>query len=316
VVSDVAALAHHYAQLTDPPTLMERVHHAWRRRGKRFILPPSWTAQAEISVQAYVEGVAANAMFACDQGRILGSLQARVVASKLKNGPAVMIDLIDDPRIARAGEQLAGSLAISGFFGLDFLLEQGTGIPLLLEMNPRCTQVAHVAMNGQDRQTDLAGILWSHWSGRALPQADADDPLKSSIGFYPHALEWGAGSSFLQRARLDVGAEDRLVVDRLASGNPALSARAYRAARRQLKTWKRQVSAPEVSPLYYFEPQAASPVGLVSGPSSPPENLETEIVRLADSSAAPRPGQAVAALPSGAAPTQQASPQPMLSPSL
>ncbi len=248
VVNERATLREQWARLRVKPT-------RWQQ-ARRVLLPaahaaPSGHTDAEISVQAYIEGVAANAMFACDRGRVLGSVQARVVAAKWKTGPAMLIELIDDPQIDRAGALLAASLELSGFFGLDFILERETGAPYLIEMNPRCTQMGHIAVSGH---ADLAGLLWAQWSGQSAPPA-GQPGLSTSIGFYPQAAQWAPGSRFLEKARPDVCHHDRTMVDRLAAGDPALTARSRRVARAQLVKLKRSVLPPETRELFYFDPE-------------------------------------------------------------
>jgi hypothetical protein len=250
IVEDRAELPRHYARLHAAPPVLTRIKDLLLPSGNHYSRPSdSWISEPEVSAQTYIEGTAATAMYACDKGRVLGQVQARVVASKGKTGPAIMIDLLADARIERAGTLLASSLRLSGFFGLDFILEKDTGAPYLIEMNPRCTQLGHVALPGQ---ADLAGLLWAQWSGHPAPEIGGSE-LSPSVCFYPEALDCVTDSSFLERARLDVSPEDRAVVDRLARGNPALLARSYHAARAHLRTLKRSMIPPQRAPIYYFE---------------------------------------------------------------
>jgi len=83
-----------------------------------------------------------------------------------------------------AGRLIAERLGISGFFGLDFMLEEGTGKPYLLELNPRCTQLGHLRVQGR---TDLAGLLVAAITGRPVPDAGTSIP-DGPIAFFPQAL--------------------------------------------------------------------------------------------------------------------------------
>jgi hypothetical protein len=250
IVGDAAPIDDHYARLYAQPAPLDRLMYRLRA-GRPITLPGSTLPDAEVSAQAYVEGTAANAMFACDKGRILGTVQARVVAAKGKTGPALMIDLFDDPRIERAGRLLAQALQLSGFFGLDFILDKDTGVPMLIEMNPRCTQLGHIA---RSNQTDLAGLLWAQWSGRPIPTVHHGE-LATSVRFYNPTNTWEPASGLPTQARLDVCPQDRAVVDRLAQGNPAALGRTCQAARAQLKKLKRSLFASRPTPVHYFRPQ-------------------------------------------------------------
>ena len=233
VLKEKAAVAGQYAQLTmQPPWPAQWKQRLLRRNPAAFLSLPS-LGEPQISVQAYIEGTMANAMFVADRGRILGSVLAQVVASKGKTGPALIIRLIEDKRMEMAGSLLAEALGLSGFFGLDFILQAGTSVPFLIEMNPRCTQLGHISLAGQP---DLAGILWSHWTGCEAPE-QGDASLGKLIAFYPQALELGLDSAFLRHARYDVEEGERAVIDALPVGNQSLRAKVYRASRASLRTW-------------------------------------------------------------------------------
>jgi predicted ATP-grasp superfamily ATP-dependent carboligase len=50
-----------------------------------------------------------------------------------------------------AAERLAHRLDLSGFFGLDFMIEDNTETTYPIEMNPRCTQFCHLQLGkGRD----------------------------------------------------------------------------------------------------------------------------------------------------------------------
>lgn len=153
----------------------------------------------EITAQSLVPGIPANAMYACHEGKILGEVQARVVASKGKTGSSLVVTLTDDARISRAGRLLAERLQLSGFFGLDFVLDSRTGEPFLLELNPRATKLGHVAVANQP---DLAGYLWAHLTNRVAPVAAPH--LGRAICFYPEAEEWTQKTASFLGCRSDV----------------------------------------------------------------------------------------------------------------
>lgn len=170
-----------FIHLASRTTFSERMTQ-WLRNGDRSAFARlRCLSRPEITAQSFVHGIPANSMYACHKGRILGEVQARVAASKGKTGPSLVVQLMNDPRITRAGVQLAGALELSGFFGLDFMLDARTAEPFLIEMNPRCTQLGHVAVAGQP---DLAGLLWAQWTGAPTPPA-GDAHLGSAVCFYP-----------------------------------------------------------------------------------------------------------------------------------
>jgi hypothetical protein len=97
---------------------------------------------------------------------------------------ALAVRLIESDEIGTAAERIAGRLQLSGFHGLDFILEEETGHAYLIELNPRCTQLGHlqIAPHG-----DLAGVFCRSFSGATLPE-NAEFVNQETIAFFPEAL--------------------------------------------------------------------------------------------------------------------------------
>ncbi len=93
---------------------------------------------------------------------MLAGIAVEVVSSKGPTGPACVVRVVDNPEMLRCAEQIGRMLGISGFFGLDFVLEAGTGAAYMLEMNPRATPLCHLQM-GTGR--DVISALWAQASG-------------------------------------------------------------------------------------------------------------------------------------------------------
>ncbi len=197
----------------------------WLRNGDGSAFSrPRCLSRPEITAQSLISGVPANSMYACHEGKVLGEVQARVVAAEGKTGPSLVIELMRDPRITRAGQLLAGELKLSGFFGLDFMLDERTGEPLLIELNPRSTQLGHLAVAGQ---ADLAGLLWAQWTGQPVP-ASGQASLGSAIYFYPKGKQWTDKTARLRGCRSDVVHGEQEMLDLLANGNPGYKSRLRR----------------------------------------------------------------------------------------
>lgn len=160
----------------------------------------------QISLQSFVAGTPANAMYSCFQGKLLASLQVSTLCAQHATGAALIVKRLNDPRIQEAGRKIAKALTLSGFFGLDFLLEKGSGHPYLLEMNPRATQLGHLPLEDQAEGASLAEALWRAWTGNRSRQPAAPvapTKLPERIAFYPQALILGANNPLLNAAHLD-----------------------------------------------------------------------------------------------------------------
>lgn len=144
-----------------------------------------------VTVQRFVTGHPANAMLACFRGRLLGAVCVDVLSSEGPTGAGVVIRLLDSPRMVSAAERLVARLGLTGFCGLDFVIDDATSIPYLIEMNPRCTQLGHLSLPGQG---DLAGLLLA-----ALPGGAAGAPpapiAADTIALFPQYLTVGGAGA-------------------------------------------------------------------------------------------------------------------------
>jgi len=171
-----------------------------------FFKPGTTLPPQEISLQSFVTGTPANAMYSCFRGKLLADIQVRTICSQHAAGAALIVERINDLRIENAGRKLAQALSLSGFLGLDFILENGTGTPYLLEMNPRATQLGHLPLECPCCGGSLAEALWRAWTCGTPPRSVvADQPFKlpGKIAFFPQALALGPNSSLLASAWLD-----------------------------------------------------------------------------------------------------------------
>ena len=102
-----------------------------------------------------------------------------------------------------AAKRIADRLGLSGFFGLDFMIEHGTGATYLIEMNPRCTPPCYLPL-GEGK--DLVAAIWAKLADQVVPHRQPVTQ-KSRIAYFPQALS-GMGVSLeippLDSAHLDV----------------------------------------------------------------------------------------------------------------
>jgi hypothetical protein len=161
---------------------------SWRRR-----------ASARIILQPFVAGTPANIMVACWQGAVVGAVTVAVLASQGPTGAALVVRLIESEEARDAAVRLAAHLRLSGFFGLDFIIEPGSGAAHLIEMNPRATQLGHLKLP----PGDLAGAWYAAATGRERRRTGtviAGD----TVAFFPQALRWGVDSATLESVYHDV----------------------------------------------------------------------------------------------------------------
>jgi hypothetical protein len=131
---------------------------------------------------------------------VLAALHFEVIEKRSAAGPATVVRWIENNDIATAAEKMVRRLNLSGVHGFDFMLEEQTGKAYLIEMNPRATQVGHLAL-GPGR--DIPAALYAALSGK-VPQSAPAVTENDTIALFPQEWIRDPESSFLQSAYHDI----------------------------------------------------------------------------------------------------------------
>ena len=160
-----------------------------------------------ISLQEYIPGRPANAMIACWKGEVLGIVMVEVLRAQGATGAATVVRVIKNDEMENACRVLAHNLQLNGFHGIDFMLAKNTGIPYLIELNPRCTQLGHLQLSSQG---DLAGMIAEKLESPPDDQIDQTGCCQpgSTIAFFPQAFNWNPKSPYLRSGYHDVPWEE------------------------------------------------------------------------------------------------------------
>jgi len=160
----------------------------------------------EVTVQEFIPGRPANSMLVCHAGELLSMVSVVVVAAQGPTGAATIVRVIKNEQMERAAQLVASRLKLSGFYGLDFIIESGTEQPYLIEMNPRCTQLGHIEFAGEG---SLAGVFSAVLRGEAQPQIMQNAVREDKIALFPQAFAAGeACRPYLAGSYHDVPAEE------------------------------------------------------------------------------------------------------------
>ena len=200
---------------------------------KRYVIDRDFEAlrfrrAPAISVQSYVAGRPANVAVACWRGKVVAHVAVEVIQSAGPFGMATVVRFVrGDPMVA-AARSICSHYKLSGLHGFDFLLEDGSGVAKLVEINPRATQIDHFSL-GPGR--DLAAALFEVLSGDSLT---CRSPIQyGEVSLFPGEWQRNRQSSYLTSTFHDIPTEDGelalyygfcLSDDRAPSGSPHLEA--------------------------------------------------------------------------------------------
>jgi ATP-grasp domain-containing protein len=200
IVQSLAQAERALKSLQEPVELIRVVKRAIVNRDLRSVRPKLQHRRTTVNAQKYIPGRDATTLVSCWKGNVLGALHFEVVEKQYKLGPASVMRLIENPEIEMFVGKIARRLKLSGLHGFDFLLEEQTGLPYMIELNPRATQVGHLTL-GKGR--DLPGALFAAVTG--TPPREAPRLTDSStIALFPQESIRDPDSPFLKTGYHDI----------------------------------------------------------------------------------------------------------------
>jgi hypothetical protein len=176
-----------YTQLTMPQPLRSCIKDLVLRFDLQPIFRRLFSLPEAITSQSYVKGSPAHRAVLCWRGEVLAGISARAVETNpAPSGPATVVEAISDPEMEAAVRAIARNLGLSGFCGFDFVIEETTDLPFLVELNARATPSSLIDGTAQ---TDA---MFRAITGRAAPadQAARNNARvdQNTIAFFPQ--EW------------------------------------------------------------------------------------------------------------------------------
>jgi hypothetical protein len=210
IVRTIDEVEHAFRSLQAPPMLLRAIKKAVWDHNVTLVGPAMLRRRFVISAQAFVAGREATSAVACWQGKVLAALHFEVINKRSAAGPATVVRFINNADMSVATERMVQRLNLSGVHGFDFMLEEQTRNAYLIEMNPRATQVGHLALGpGRDIPAALYAVL-SAKSVEPAPKVTEND----TIALFPQEWIRDPESPFLRSAYHDIPwAEPELVCD-------------------------------------------------------------------------------------------------------
>ena len=193
-----------FRTLQAPPLLARAAKRALVDSDKTLVWPSLLRRRFVVSAQTFVDGHEATSMVACWKGTVLASLHFEVIHKRYSAGPATVMRLIDNAEISCAVEKMVCRLNLSGVHGFDFMIDAATGNAYLIEINPRTTQIGHLALGpGRDLPAALAAALTGN-AVQTRPKVTESD----TITLFPQEWTKDPQSPFLQSGHHDVPWEE------------------------------------------------------------------------------------------------------------
>ena len=149
-----------------PPLPYPPAARALKSALRRWLGRDWYPASSKIDVQGAISGEPAMFCALAWQGRMIGGYSGTKLELSYPNGPS--------------------ALGCTGFISFDFMIEEGSGRPLLIECNPRPVPVTHL---GGRIGVDLAGELAALLAGAEARAVPLRARTELDVLLFPHALD-------------------------------------------------------------------------------------------------------------------------------
>jgi len=166
---------------------------------------------APMLVQAHVTGKVFSQAMTAWKGTVLAGFVREKLVTHPPLGPATVVRCLPMPEIRRFSERLAIGLDMSGFFGLEYIVDARTDEAYLLEINRRATPATPL---GGMIAVDLCSALEAAVNGK--PQSgrrDLDPGEEHLITHFPQEWLRDPQSRYLRDFRVDAPWDDPEVME-------------------------------------------------------------------------------------------------------
>ena len=202
-------------KLRAPPGLARALKRALVNRNQTFLRAAWEGVPAVVNAQKFIKGVEATTTAACWQGTVQAALTFEVLHTMYPGGPATVVRLLENAAIQVTVRKTVAMLGLSGICGFDFIIEHGTGIPWLIEVNPRATQTAHLRMGaGRDAANALFAAVTGKSGGGPVNEINSD-----TIALFPNESLRDPASEFLKTACHDIPRGEPALLEAISAGN-------------------------------------------------------------------------------------------------
>jgi hypothetical protein len=198
IVATPAEARDAFAAIRGPIDFPRALKRALVDRDTTYVMPSLTRRRPVVNAQRFITGEEITCTCACWQGRLLACIVLRVLKTTSRVGSASVVQVHENPQVLQAVEGMIGRLKSSGIYGFDFIVDQASGQPYLLEINPRATPTTHLRTP--------AGSLACALRAALVGGGDFLEPIYKNgdtIALFPQERLRDPGSDFLRSARDD-----------------------------------------------------------------------------------------------------------------
>jgi hypothetical protein len=175
-------------------------------------LPGPTRSHTRIVAQQFIRGMPAMQAVCAMNGKMLEQMQVlKQECHPGPTGPSSVVRFIEHESMDVAARRLVAALGFSGFAGIDFMVEEDSQRPWLIEFNPRPCPISHL---GSHVGRDLARALWCEMTNNAYTREVVGNP-PSSIALFPQEWQRDPQSPALGSMFHDIPEDDPALLEAL-----------------------------------------------------------------------------------------------------
>jgi biotin carboxylase len=180
---------------------------------KNLFFVSIFSSNCKISLQQFIKGTEGQAPFCANEGHVFGqNAMKRVRTLTSTTGPSTVIEGIVNPEIENYVKIVANELKYTGFGSLEFIIEEKSGLPYVIEFNPRPTPTCHIS--NSIMPNDLCRLFFRGLNNLPIKLGEF---MPYTLAMYPGELLRDPQSSFLREAYHDIPTDDLALLKTLGN---------------------------------------------------------------------------------------------------
>jgi predicted ATP-grasp superfamily ATP-dependent carboligase len=182
-------------------TALPKLVKTWRNQLKAILPKLAPKIENSISIQQYIKGQISMFAFVAAEGKILSYIPVNKVCSfPGETGPSSVVRTIECQEMYEFAQKIVAATGYNGFGAFDFILEEKTGLPYVIEFNIRPVPICHL---GKRLGADMCKALVEYLENGTC---ENEQVIKSDfiIALFPNEYQRDANSSYLREHYHDV----------------------------------------------------------------------------------------------------------------
>lgn len=160
--------------------------------------------ESGISIQQYIHGVTGQSPF-CSKDGVVFAVNPMLKRETYpgRTGPAAVSEGFDNKEIEVFVHKVAKELSFNGFASLEYIVEEKSGLPYVIELNPRPTPTSHF-----DAKIAVYDLCECFFRGLNQMTIEKKEFRSYTIAMYPTEKRRDPNSHYLKTAYHDIPLND------------------------------------------------------------------------------------------------------------